>query len=106
MQAVKSQRLDSSLMARRNPLISRGRQGGKKPMQHARFVRTVWFPLALVLAGFAGGCGSSEGPATGPVATGRVVNGVPEVTRVPEVVNGVPQTDEGPGKRAMHDPKG
>jgi hypothetical protein len=47
-------------------------------MQLARFVRTVWFPLTLVLIGFAGGCGSGAPPATGP-ATGQVVNGVPQI---------------------------
>jgi len=34
-----------------------------------------------------------------------MVNGVPEVVRPPDVLNGVPQTAEGPGKRAMYDAK-
>jgi hypothetical protein len=94
MEAVKCHRLDTSMTARRNPLISSGQQGSKKPMQLARFVRTVWFPQALVVIGFTGGCGSGAPPATGP-STGVVVNGVPQV-----------DDTFGKGKRYMYDPKG
>jgi len=67
-------------------------------MRHKRFVRSSWLVLALVLAGFAGGCGSGEGPATGSAVKG-----------VPEVVNGVSQIDDTAirtGKMEMYASKG
>jgi hypothetical protein len=67
-------------------------------MKLARYVRTVGFPLALVLIGCTGGCGSG--------ASGPPGKGPPPATG--EVINGVPQVDDtfGKGKRYMYDPKG
>jgi hypothetical protein len=67
---------------------------GGDAMHHTRFIQSSGLTLALVLAGFAGGCGSREPPVTGP-PTGVVVNGVPQI-----------DDTGGKGKRYMYDPKG